>query len=532
MNKKISTSLKRILNSVWLILKLKKVYVTLLVIIIALVAYKNFFVTPVTETIITLQPKTFVQEVSVTGKVQASQNVDMGFDASGRIAIVNVKVGDVVKKGDVLVSLANGDANGTVLQRQADLATAQANYDDLQAGSRPEDINIAESNLQSAQSSVDQNLQALVDKIKESYSVADDSVRTKIDQFYTNPRSVNPQIISFNSNLGNNITLGSELGLKKVKVDENLVNLDADISLLTTGNFDRKYLKETRDSLAIVRSLLDDLSMVASAVEVNSVTPQSAIDNYKASILSARASLNAVTASLTLSEQNYNTSKSALDSSEQQLALKKAGATGDQLNASAARVQSARAQVESAKALLLKTMIVAPFDGVVTKMNAKEGESTVIATTYVSMMSASNYEVESYVSESDVAKVKVGQAARITLDTYGKDVIFPAAVYEVDPAETVVDGVTTYKIKLSFNQMDDRIKSGMTSNITIETSNKPSTFVIPQEALFLNAGEKMVTVDQGGKRIDKKVVTGGLNASGEIEIVSGLMAGDRIVVKK
>ncbi len=525
-------NMKSFFAKVWQILKLKKVFIPLILIIVGYVLYKTFAPNSSAETIITLEPQTFVQEVSVTGKVQASQNVDMGFDTSGRIAGVNVKVGDVVKKGAVLVSLANGDSAGTVLQRQADLATAQANYNDLLAGSRPEDISIAQADVQSAQSNLDQSLQALVDKIKESYSVADDAVRTKADQFYTNPRSVNPQIIPFNNNYGNNITLQNDLAAKKVKVNESLANLGTDTSLLTVDNFDPKYIQETRDSLSLVRALLDDLSMVASSVEVNIATPQSLVDNYKASVLSARASLNSIAASLTMTEQNYNASKSGLDKATQQLALKRDGSTEEQLAAGQARVQSAAAQVESANGVLAKTMIVAPFDGIITKMDAKTGESTVLGTTYVSMISASNYEVESYVSESDIAKVKVGQPARIYLDTYGKDMIFPATVYEVDPAETVVDGVTTYRIKLSFNQADEKIKSGMTANITIETSNKPSTFVIPQGALFLNAGEKMVTVDQGGKRVDKKVETGGLNASGEIEIVSGLMAGERVVVKK
>jgi RND family efflux transporter MFP subunit len=524
-------NMKKFFNKVWSVLKLKKVYIPLIVIVLVVIFYKSFSSNSSAETIITLEPTTFVQEVSVTGKVQASQNVDMGFEAAGRVSKVNVKVGDVVKKGAVLVSLANGDSYGTLLQRQADLATQQANYNDLVSGSRPEDISIAEADLQSAQSFFDQNLQALVDKIKETYSVADDAVRTKADQFYANPRSVNPQIIPFNNNYGNNVSLQNELAAKKVKVNESLAKLDTDTSSLTVDNFDPKYIQETRDSLKLVRDLLDDLSMVASSVEINIATPQSLADSYKAAVLSARASLNSIAASLTLSEQNYNTSKSSLERSKQQLALKKAGSTEDQLAAGKARVQSASAQVQSAQAILAKTMIVAPFDGIVTKMEAKEGESTTLGTTYVSMISASNYEVESYVSESDIAKVKVAQPARITLDTYGKDVIFPATVYEVDPAETVVDGVTTYKIKLSFNERDERIKSGMTSNITIETSNKPATFVIPQEALFLVSGEKMVTVDQGGNRVNRKVETGGLNASGEIEIVSGLVAGERVVVK-
>ena len=515
------------------LLKLKKVYIPLIVIILIIIGYKSFSSNTSGETIITLEPKTFVQEVSVTGKVQASQNVDMGFETSGRVARVNVKVSDIVKKGTVLASLANGDSYGTVLQRQADLETQQANYDALIRGSRPEDVAIAEADFQSAQALFDQNSQALVDKIKEAYSVADDAVRTKADQFYTNPRSTNPEVIPFNDNYLDSTSQKTALNAERLKVGENLQKWNTEISSLTVSQLasNYSYIQNARNSLAVVRTMFDDLSSVASYIQVNSVTTQAAIDALKSSVSTARSSISTISSGLTLAEQNYNTSKSGMERAKQQLALKKAGSTEEDLAAGLARVKSAQAQLESANGILAKTLIVAPFDGVVTKMDAKVGESTVLGTTYVSMISASNYEVESYVSESDIAKVKVGQPARITLDTYGKDVIFPATVYEVDPAETVVDGVTTYKIKLSFNQTDERIKSGMTSNITIETSNKPSTFVIPQEALFLIAGEKMVTVDQGGKRINKKVETGGLNASGEIEIVSGLLSGERVVVK-
>ncbi len=509
--------MKKFFNKFWSILKLKKVYLTLIIIILAVVLYKSFYSNTSTETIIILEPSTFVQEVSVTGKVQAANNVDMGFEAVGRVSKVNAKVGQQVRKGDVLVSLANGDAAGSVLQRQA-------NLNDLLNGTRKEDISIAESDVQSAQSTLDQNTQALVDKIKEVYSVTDDAIKTKADQLFTNPRTVNPEVIVFNNGRDDFFTLKLTINSKRVRVGENLSALSSKNESLSVANLNDGYIRQTRETLTLVKSLLDDLSMVASSVQNNIGVSQDTIDAYKNSISSARTSVNAVSLGLTNAEQSYNVSKSGLERARQQLALKKAGSTADEIKA-------AQAQLQSAQAILAKTLITAPFDGIVTKMDAKEGESANLGSTYVSMISAANFEVESYVSESDIAKVKVGQPARITLDTYGKDVIFQATVYEVDPAETIVDGVTTYKIKLSFNQTDERIKSGMTANITIETSNKPATFVIPQEALFLNAGEKMVTVDQGGNRVDKKVETGGLNASGEIEIISGLVAGERIVVK-
>jgi multidrug efflux pump subunit AcrA (membrane-fusion protein) len=72
----------------------------------------------------------------------------------------------------------------------------------------------------------------------------------------------------------------------------------------------------------------------------------------------------------------------------------------------------------------------------------------------------------------------------------------------------------------------------MTANIIIQTAEKPSAVVIPQKALFLEAGEKMVTIDQGGKRINRKVETGGINAKGDIEVLTGIAVGEKVVVKK
>ncbi len=50
--------------------------------------------------------------------------------------------------------------------------------------------------------------------------------------------------------------------------------------------------------------------------------------------------------------------------------------------------------------------------------------------------------------------------------------------------------------------------------------------------MFLEAGEKVVTVESEGKKTNKRVETGGINTAGEIEIVSGLAVGDKIIIKQ
>jgi multidrug efflux pump subunit AcrA (membrane-fusion protein) len=152
------------------------------------------------------------------------------------------------------------------------------------------------------------------------------------------------------------------------------------------------------------------------------------------------------------------------------------------------------------------------------------------------------------VSENDIAKLKVGQVTKISLDAYGRDVFFEGMIISVDPAETIKDGVSTYRTKIQFTQKDERVKSGMTANIDIETDRRPGVVTIPQAAIFLDKGIKKVYVltddacvknntcqNNLKKMKDIKQVeikTGEINNTGDIEIISGLENNQTIIYGK
>ncbi len=520
-------SMKNKLSSLKNLLKKKRILIPLILVLLG-VGYVVFGKSGTdSEDIVTVQSSTFIQEVSVTGKVVAAQDVDMAFETSGRVSRVNVKVGDIVKTGQVLASVGSGDQYATVLQRQARVDSEAAKLAEIQRGSRTEDISIAQTEADGARITRDQNLQSLVDQIKDSYSKVDDAVRSKADQLFKNPRSVNPEVVSFD-----NYQLRISVNDQRVKIGEMLDVWAKSVAALTVSNYSENYINEARINLAIARSFFNDLGAGVAILTASDAVPQTTIDKYKSDISSARTSVASSITSLASAEQTYKSSITAYARAQDQLALKKAGSTIEQINSQQAILKSAQADLQSAQALLAKTNITAPFDGIVTKVDTKVGEIASVNTNVIAMISASSYEVESHISETDIAKVQVGQPARITLDAYGKDIIFLATVVQVDPAETVLDGVSTYKTKLQFNSTDNRIRSGMTANITIQTAEKPSSVVVPQEALFLEAGEKMVTIDQAGNRVKRKVETGGINSEGKIEIISGISVGERVVVKK
>ena len=496
----------------------------IVVILIATYIYKSGSASRSSHQVV-IAPVDFVQKVAVTGKVVSAENVDLGFETSGRVAAVPIKVGDKVSKGQILASLSSGDAYGNVLQRQALVAAEQAKLAEVMRGSRPEDITLAETDVQSAKSSLEQSKQNIIDQIKDAFTRSDDAVRSKVDQMYKNPRTVTPEIIPFD-----NYTLQQSLNDQRLQIGDMLKAWSASTQTLTLDTYSDADLKVARANLSRMATFLDGISTAASGFAPNTSLSQATIDKYKTDASTARSNISLATSNLNTASQSLNSNTLAYQRSQQQLTLKKNGSTPEQIQTEQAQLQSAEAQLESAQAVLGKTAIRAPFSGVVTKADIKEGEIASPNTPVISLISVARYQIESYVSETDVSKVRVGQTAKVTLDAYGKDVFFDVVVTEVDPAETKIDGVSTYKTKFQFAAADDRVKSGMTANITIATETKPQSIVVPQQAITTGNQYKSVKLLQNGKEVERTVVTGGIDQSGGVLVTSGLSAGDIIVV--
>jgi multidrug efflux pump subunit AcrA (membrane-fusion protein) len=118
----------------------------------------------------------------------------------------------------------------------------------------------------------------------------------------------------------------------------------------------------------------------------------------------------------------------------------------------------------------------------------------------------------------------------VTLDAYGVEVPFEATVVSVDPAETIRDGVSTYRAILQFSEQDERIRSGMTANVIITADRREGVIAIPQGAIISRDGKKIVRIKVGEETLEREVTVGEVSSIGSTEITSGLSEGDRVVI--
>lgn len=467
-----------------------------------------------------------VQEVSVTGRVKPSEDVSLAFEKGGRILSINVDVGDKVIRGEVLMRLDNSELLAQLAGAEANLKVQQAKLDEYKKGTRPEEIKIQEVKVSNAQTVVNDAKNSAIDDLRDAYIKSDDAIHNKVDQFFNNPKSQNPTL-SFSMVAPQ---LKADLEWERLIIESMFPEWKASLEKLSVSSDIASAISTGKMNLNKIDSFLNKTASAVNSLLANTEVSQTSIDTWKSSVATARTNISTSIISITSAEQTLATANSNLSVEENNLILKNAGTIPEQITGQEAQVEKMMADVDNYKAQIAKTYLRSPINGVITKQDTKLGEIVSAGAIIVSIIGDQQYEIEVNVPEADIAKIKVGDSARVTLDAYGSDTVFGVRVISIDPAETMVDNVATYKITLQFDKQEDMVKSGMTANIDILTNKKERVLVLSQRAVLTKDGEKFVQLNAGKNFIEERKIEVGLKGSdGNIEIVSGLSEGDEVV---
>jgi cobalt-zinc-cadmium efflux system membrane fusion protein len=169
----------------------------------------------------------------------------------------------------------------------------------------------------------------------------------------------------------------------------------------------------------------------------------------------------------------------------------------------------------------------APIDGIVIERNATIGATVGTDASVFKIIDISRVWVDANVFEKDLPRVRVGQGVKLTVtafpgSTFSGKIIFINSV--VDPDSRTV------KVRTEVPNPDGRLKPDMFANVEIITDVKSTAVSVPQSAVLDDGGKKIVFVADG-KNYKQRQVQLGIQSGDRIEIIDGLNAGDRVVVK-
>jgi len=296
----------------------------------------------------------------------------------------------------------------------------------------------------------------------------------------------------------------------KAKADLDLA--EANLALIRSGSR-KEEIREAEEKIEQARSTLDLSKKILDREKgllAKGYTTQETVDKAEKEYLVALSQYRAAQETIQIVKEKY---------------------TKEEIDAAVARVDQAKASLNEAQVLLSYATIRAPVSGTIGSVTTQQGETVTAslnAPTFITIIDLSRLEVDTYVDETDIGKVKVGQEATFTVASF-PDKDFKGKVMAIYPKAIIQDNVVYYITIISTENPEGLLRPEMTATVNISLQKRENVLTVPNGAIRREGGKKVVFVLENNQFSKHEVKTGWKDPS-FIEILSGLKEGERVVI--
>lgn len=481
--------------------------------------------------------------VSGSGPISSTNKYDLTSNVSGTLTKIYFKDGDKVKAGDLIFEIDDKDTQLQIKQLRNSIALAELtrNNDlkDLQASTvkAPIDGEVME-------------LQA-----KEGDSLSNNSTLLTITD-----KSKLKLLVSFNNTYRSRLSVGQKVKVNAYDTEnDELYKIEGTITSISTPSY------KTADGAEVynVGVVIENSSSLKEGM-VGNVT----IDLDGAEITSKGSGTLSYLKSVTVKAPSggtinkLNVENGQIVRNGEVLAIMENEDLELTLETSSLKLEDLNSELQTAEEKLLDYKIYAPFDGTFTLNEIEQGNSIKQGDILGSVANYDTMEFSIDVDELDIAKIKVGQNAQVTIDALAEtqDKPLRAAVSKIAVEGTSTNGVSTYPVTIQIEQ-NALLKGGMNANAEIVVNHKKDVLYVPVDAIQKRNGRSFVRVVSGGaaagrrpntegkpqqnnnagaavknqqqgteQKFEQREVQTGISTAEYIEIVSGLKEGEFVVV--
>jgi HlyD family secretion protein len=472
----------------------------------------------------TVERKTMPVKISANGTVKAYRSINLSPKTAGTIKTLLVKEGDRVRQGQVIAMMDDASLRGELVQYQGQMVQQQANLRRLQAGNRPQDIAKAEAQL----AEVTANLQQL-----QAGNRPEDIAKAEA------------QLAEVTANLQQ-----LQAGNRPQEIAQATARLQQSQATLTQKEQDWQRYQDLYRSGAISGQILEQKRAERDVSQNQVLEYQQALALQKAGtrseqIAQAKAKVQQQAQVVALlkagtRKEEIAQSKAKVEQQVQAVALLKAGTRPEEIAQAQAQVQAAQGALTTIQDRIRETQVVAPFDGIVLEKYADEGAfvspsmmgggGASASSSSILLLTSVRQQVVVNISESQIAKVKVGQAVTIKADAFpGEE--FTGKVEQIAPQAKVAQNVTSVEVRVSIDiSTAQKLATGMNVEAQFAVGQLANTLFVPNAAVVKQSqGSGVYVLGQDGKSVFQPIQTG-MTSGKQTEVKSGLQGGEKILL--
>ncbi|MEM7580413.1 MAG: efflux RND transporter periplasmic adaptor subunit [Mastigocoleus sp.] len=411
--------------------------------------------------------------VSANGKIEPELSINLSPESSGIIKNLLVEEGDTVKKGQILAYMDDANLQGQLTQAKAEVASAQANLEKLQAGNRSEEIAQSKAQLEEAQA----NLNKLINGNR-------------------------PQDIA---------QAQARLNHSKATFKQAEKELERYQRLSDAGAISQQELSIYQTSQETAYAQLQEAEQALKLLQIGS---------RQEDIQQARAKVKQL-------QQSYNLSKAGARKEDIIQAVA-------QVNSARGSLQTILAQIDDTVVRApfdgVITKIYSKPGSFVTPNNTGGTSSSSLASSILSL--TANNQLVANIAESNLAKIRIGQDVKIKTDAYpGK--VFTGKISQIAAEATVEQNVTSFEVKAditSDQKTKNLLRSGMNVEAEFTVGKKENALVVPTVAVVRESkGTGVYILNEQNQPIFIDIETG-VVVKNKTEIKSGLTGNEKVLL--
>ena len=428
--------------------------------------------------------------ISTTGTIQSKDVRTITSPLSGvKIDRVHFEVGDMVRQGDVVVEFSFEDINKKIGQIEEDIDEAKQTK---------------------ALDSGDRNNTYVNSYDLETYkiAIAYDALQQKGDAL----QKAKDDLAKICNEKGDFKSLHEEALANKESVEKDYLEKQAAIATAANNDEKAKFTVEAdelSDKLKKYNSALgDSYDTTIKSYEEKEKTAQRDVDNAQKAYDDAFVDFN---------KKGYDAS---FNNAKSDYTLSKGNVTAND------NIKSLERQLEQNQDSLDNYIVTAPIDGIITAVNAQEGNGYQATTgALFTVQAVETYEVTTQVDEYDINNVKVGQKVAIMTDATGEDELEGRVTF-IAPTATAATGNSTsntFEVKVDVINKDERLRLGMSARLNILVDTHSNVLAVPYDAIEEKDGGKTViyvvdkTAEEEKKKDEEKPIITIIGADGLIK---------------
>lgn len=455
---------------------------------------------------------TLTATIGATGVVHSNQAAQLAWQTSGTVEQVGTQVGDEVNADQVLAALLETSLSQNIILAQADLVSARKALDDLM-----------NSQLQQAQA-----LQA----VENARKALEDLLNPELQQAMALQAIADAQqAVDYYERQVNNLqTTASQTNIDAAQAQVTITKDALDRAKekfepyankpetnLTRATLQAK-LSEAQQQYDFAVRQLNALTGTAGDTEI--AVAQANLATSQAQFVEAQREYERIKDGP--SEADVALLEAQLEEAEREYERIKDGPDPDDIAVAEARIAAAEATVNQA-------VIKAPFDGVITMVDVKPGDQANPGTAVFRVDDLSRLLVDLEVSEVDINQIKEGQEVTMSFDAIlAKE--YHGEVVDVALVGNNIAGVVNFTVTIELLDADEEVRPGMTSAVNIVINQIDEALLIPNRAVRVVDGERVVYTLKNGM-LEPVQITLGASSDLYSEVIDGeLEAGDTLVL--